>query len=237
MELTMFERLLQLPLFQGLSIQELSDVMAHVRLNFVNYHAGDEIVVQGEPCKSLIYIINGDVCSEYRDAEHCLVVKEMLPKIGVIEPYNMFGMFQRYSRTYSFSTDGITLAIDKPVVLQRLMASTIVKINLLNIVCNRYQQTSHLLRNHPEQTISDKIHKFILAHSSIPRGYKEIHIKMTDLASHIHETRLNVSQTLNEMQKQGIVSLRRGCIVIPDIKAFTSSSTSYHHLQAFDGKR
>ena len=66
MELTMFERLLQLPLFQGLTIQELSDVLAHVRLNFVNYHAGDEIVAQDEPCRSLIYIINGDVCSFFQ---------------------------------------------------------------------------------------------------------------------------------------------------------------------------
>ena len=237
MELTMFERLLQLPLFQGLTYQELSDVLAHVRLNFVKHHAGDDIVTQDEPCKNLIYIISGDITTEYTSAPHNLTLKETLHPIGLIEPYNLFGMYQRYSRTYTFATEGITLPIPKQVVLQRLMASTIVKINLLNIVCNRYQQTSHLLRNHPEQTISDKIHKFILAHSSIPRGYKEIHIKMTDLASHIHETRLNVSQTLNEMQKQGIVSLRRGCIVVPDIKAFTSSSTSYRHLQASDGKR
>lgn len=220
MELTMFERLLQLPLFQGLTIQELSDVLAHVRLNFVNYHAGDEIVAQDEPCRSLIYIINGDVCSEYRDAEHCIVLKETLPQIGVIEPYNMFGMFQRYSRTYSFCTEGITLAIDKQVVLQRLMINNIVKINLLNIVCNRYQQVSHVLRNHSVKTIKEKIVKFILAHSSTPKGYKEIKIKMVDLAEQIKETRLNVSQTLNEMQREGTVALRRGCIVVDDIDVF-----------------
>ena len=220
MELTMFERLLQLPLFQGLTIQELSDVMAHVRLNFVNYRAGDEIVVQDEPCKSLIYIINGEICSEYRDTEHRLVLKETLPKTGVLEPYNMFGMFQKYSRTYTFITDGITLAIDKQVVLQRLMANTIVKINMLNIVCNRYQQVSNLIRNHPEKTIKDKIVKFFLAYSSVSKGYKEMQIKMVDLAEQINETRLNVSQTLNEMQRQGTVTLSRGRIIISDIDVF-----------------
>lgn len=220
MELTMFERLLQLPLFQGLTIRELSDVMAHVRLNFVNYHAGDEIVMQGEACRSLIYIISGDVCSEYRDTEHHLMLKEKLPQIGVLEPYNLFGMYQRYSRTYAFHTDGITLSIDKQMLLQRLMANDIVKINLLNIVCNRYQQVSHLLRNHPEKTIKDKIVKFILAHSSVAKGYKEMQIKMVDLAHQINETRLNVSQTLNEMQRQGTATLSRGRIIIDDIDVF-----------------
>lgn len=220
MELTMFERLLQLPLFQGLTIQELSDVMAHIRLDFVKYHAGDEIVEQDEPCRSLIYIISGDVCSEYSDDAHHLLLKERLPKIGVIEPYNMFGMYQRYSRTYSFCTDGTTLTIDKQVVLQRLMTNNIVKINLLNIVCNRYQQVSLLLRNHSEKTPKDKIVKFILAHSSTSKGYKEIKIKMTDLADHINETRLNVSIALNEMQKQGQIALHRGRIIIDDIDIF-----------------
>ena len=46
MELTMFERLLQLPLFQGMTTQEVSDVISHVRLDFANYHRGDEIVMQ-----------------------------------------------------------------------------------------------------------------------------------------------------------------------------------------------
>ena len=45
MELTMFERLLQLPLFQGMTVQEVSDVMSHVRLDFANYHQGDYIVI------------------------------------------------------------------------------------------------------------------------------------------------------------------------------------------------
>ena len=55
----MFERLLQLPLFQGMTTQEVSDVISHVRLDFANYHRGDEIVMQGESCRKLIYIIRG----------------------------------------------------------------------------------------------------------------------------------------------------------------------------------
>ncbi len=221
MELTMFERLLQLPLFQGMSTQDVSDVMSHVRLDFVNYHRGDEIVMQGESCKKLIYIINGEVMAEYRNDERQFTLAEPLPDLKVLEPYNMFGMYQTYSRTYTFMTEGSTLAIDKRVLLNQLMTHNIVKINLMNIACNKYQQTQRLLCDYPDDSVRHKIIKFVLSHAISPKGRKEVQIKMTDLADIIHETRLNVSIVLNEMQEQGLITMQRGSFIIHDLQTLS----------------
>ena len=221
MELTMFERLLQLPLFQGMTVQEVSDVMSHVRLDFANYHQGDEIVMQGESCKKLIYIISGEVMAEYRNTNLQFILTESLPDLKVIEPYNLFGMYQTYSRTYTFATDGSTLAIDKHVMLNQLMTSNIVKINLMNIACNKYQQTLRLLCNFPDDSVRHKIIKFVLSHSIVPKGRKDVQIKMTDLANIIHETRLNVSIALNEMEEQGLITMQRGSFIIHDLQTLS----------------
>jgi len=218
MELTMFERLLQLPLLQGLTTQEISDVMSHVRLDFVNYHRGDEIVMQGESCRKLIYIINGEVMAEHRNDDLQFTLTEYLPELKVIEPYNLFGMYQTYSRSYSFATEGSTLAIDKHIMLKYLMANQIVKINLMNITCNKYQQTQRLLCYYPDDTVRHKIIKFILSHAIIPKGRKDVQIKMTQLADIIHETRLNVSITLNEMQKESLITMQRASFTINDLQ-------------------
>lgn len=221
MELTMFERLLQLPLFQGLTTREISDVMAHVRLNFVNYQPGDELIAQGDACRKLIYILSGEVAAEYRDPQGRFSLTEYLPNLKVIEPYNLFGMHQRVSRTYTFATKGVTLAIDKPVILRHLLTNDIIKINLLNIVCNRYQQTLLLLCAHPDHSVTDKIVKFVLSYSTMPKGRKSISIKMTTLAEMIHETRLNVSIALNQLQAQGLIQLQRGVIQVEDLHELT----------------
>ncbi len=218
MELTMFERLLQFPTFQGLTTMELSDVMSHVRLDFVNYHAGDEIVMQGDNCRNLIYLINGEVAAEYRDSDSRFTMYEELPNLKVLEPYNMFGMYQKYSRTYLLTTDGTTLTIDRKALLERLMNNNIVRINLLNIACNRYQQTQRLLSEQPDNTVREKIVKFLLTYSSAPKGKKNISMKMQTLADIIHETRLNVSNTLNTMQKEGLVELQRGGFSIAEMQ-------------------
>ena len=41
---------------------------------------------------------------------------------------------------------------------------------------------------------------------------------MTDLADFIHETRLNVSKSLNQMQEEGLITLQRNFINIKDIE-------------------
>lgn len=230
MEQTMFERLLHLPLFQGLSIQELSDVMAHVRLDFVNYHQGDEIVVQGEPCKGLLYIIHGEISAEYKDPKKRFILQEQLPKVGLLEPYNMFGMYQLYSRTYSFDTDGSTLYVDRRTMLQRLMQHDIVKINLLNIISNRYQQTLRLLQEGVGHTTEEKIVKFIYTYVAVPKGPKSIRIKMTELANIVQETRLKVSHALNAMQDQGLLSLQRESIVIPELQELRRPTKAFTHI-------
>lgn len=214
----MFERLLQLPLFQGLSTHELSEVMAHVRLDFAQYHRGDEVVMQGEACRQLIYIISGDIAAEYRDKDGRFTLTEHLHDVKVIEPYNLFGMYQRYSRSYLFDTDGSTLSIDRSVVVQNLMNNHIIKINLLNIACNKYQQTQRLLCEFPDDTVRNKLIKFLLAHSTVNKGKKELRIKMTELADIIHETRLNVSIALNHLQQQGLLTLQRGGFTVENLQ-------------------
>lgn len=218
METSMFERLLQLPLFQGMTKKEIYEVISRVKLDFTNYQAGDEIVLQGDPCKSLVYIISGQMSAEYRDPHSRFILTEKINNVGLIEAYNMFGMTPRYSRTYIFDTNGVTLKIDKAMLLNQLMINYIAKINMLNTTCNQYHQTLKLLRDFPEDTVQDKITKFILSFSSTTRGEKELRIKMTDLADIVHETRLNVSKALNQMQEDNLISLQRNFINIPDIE-------------------
>lgn len=214
----MFERMLQLPLFQGLTIQEFTDAMSCVRLDFVNFEAGDEIALQNAPCKKVICVINGDLNAEYIHSNPVFKLTETLPRIGIIEPYNLYGMNQKYSRTYSFKSDGNILSINKDSFVRHLLDKDIVKINMMNICCNRYDKAMHLLCNTPDGNTHQKIVKFLLSYSSVDRGEKELKIYMNDFASILHETRLKVSKALNDLQDRGLISIQRGSFYIPDFK-------------------
>ncbi len=217
MELTMYERLLQMPIFVGLTIHELSDVLSHVKLDFINYKAGDNIVQQNDPCRNMLFIINGHITSTFRHPTASFMVTESLERTTMIEPYNLFGMEKKFSRDYNFDTNGTTLSIDRTVLLKHMMTNPIVNINLLNLISNRYHSTLRLMNEHPDDSVSDKIKRFFKQYCIEQRGRKELKIKMTDIASCIHETRLNVSKALNEMQRQALIRLDRQVVEIKDL--------------------
>ena len=58
MEITMYDTLLQLPLFQGLCKNDFTSILGKVKLHFRKYNADEIIVEQGEPCTELIFLLN-----------------------------------------------------------------------------------------------------------------------------------------------------------------------------------
>ena len=50
------EKMLELPLFQGMSKTDMNKVLAHTRLGFENYSKGKTIVEEGAICDSLYFL-------------------------------------------------------------------------------------------------------------------------------------------------------------------------------------
>ena len=70
MEITMYDTLLQLPLFQGLCKNDFTNIIGKVKLHFRKYNADDIIVEQGAPCTQLIFLLNGEITSQATDNQH-----------------------------------------------------------------------------------------------------------------------------------------------------------------------
>lgn len=218
MEITMYDTLLQLPLFQGLCKNDFTNIIGKVRLHFRKYNAEDIIVEQGEPCDQLIFLLNGEVISQATDEQHSYSLFETFGSPFVIEPYSLFGMQTRYTATYKARTETNIVTIDKSFVLAELNNYEIFRLNYLNILSNRAQVANDKLWNSYAGSIQDKIVNFILLRSMRPDGEKVLKIKMEDLANLIDETRINVSKVLNDLQEKKLIQLTRKEIYIPALE-------------------
>ena len=208
MEITMYDTLLQLPLFQGLCKNDFTNIIGKVKLHFRKYNADDIIVEQGAPCTQLIFLLNGEIISQTTDNRHSYALFETFGSPFVIEPYSLFGMQTNYTATYKARTDINIVTIDKLFVLNELNNYEIFRLNYLNILSNRAQVAYEKLWNsHIGNT-----------------GKKILKIKMEDLASLIDETRINVSKVLNDLQEQGLVQLSRKEISIPALEKLTEKN-------------
>lgn len=213
---TMFDTLLQLPLFQGLAQEDFTCILEKVKLHFTKHKPGELLLRAGASCHELVFILKGEVAASTSSAGASYNFTEYLPAPYLIEAYSMFGMKTHYISTYRARTEVHTVSISKAFVLKELFNYEIFRLNYMNIVSNRTQMLHNRLWAVSGDNPEARIIHFILTHVERPSGEKVLKIKMEDLAQIVNETRAGVSKALNSMQAKGWAELHRGEIIIPD---------------------
>lgn len=214
---TMFDTLLQLPLFQGLCHEDFTNILDKVKLHFIKHKVGETLIESGSPCEQLCFLLKGEISIITTSKEDIYTVVEHVEAPYLIEPYSLFGMSTTYTSSYVAHTEAHTISISKSFVLSNLFKYEIFRLNYMNIVSNRAQNLyARLWDEKSVHDLKDKIIYFILSHCEKAQGEKIFKVKMDDLARCLDDTRLNTSKALNELQDKGLIELRRKEILIPD---------------------
>ena len=213
---TMFNTLLQLPLFQGLCHEDFTNILEKVTLHFTRHKAGEVIVKSGTPCNQLVFLLKGELSLQTTSKDDLFTFIEHMEAPYVIEPYALFGMNVNYASSYIAHTESHTISISKAFVLSGLLKYEIFRLNYMNFISNRAQNLYGRLWDEAYTDIEDKIIHFILIHAERMQGEKIMKIKMDDFARCVDDTRLNVSKVLNSLQEQKLLELHRKEIIIPD---------------------
>lgn len=216
--LKIYDQLLQFPLFQGMSHDDLEIVAGHIRFGFTKVPAGKRIVTAGDPCHQLLFVISGTVKIEQYADDGGLTVLEHMAAPYVIQQEAIFGYYQRYTRSVSAQTNVSLLTIDKEEVLRLLEDFLVFRLNMVNHCVTQMQKQSQQLWRTPSRTLRDRVIRFFVSHCSYPAGSKTFFILMERLALELNDSRLNVSRVLNQLQHDGLVELHRGRIVIPQLE-------------------
>lgn len=219
---TMFDTLLQLPLFQGLAQEDFTCILEKVKLHFTKHKPGELLLQEGAPCHELVFVLKGEIVSSTSSADGSYSFTEYIPAPCLIEPYSMFGMKTSYASTYRAKTEVHTVSISKAFVMKELFNYEIFRLNYMNIVSNRAQMLHSRLWKVTDDNLETRIAHFILSHVERLSGEKVLKIKMEDLALIVNDTRAGVSKALNSMQTEGLVELHRGEIAIPDAEKLMS---------------
>ena len=214
----MYDILLSLPLFQGMTTADFNSLLQKVRLDFVKYTPQETIIHEGDRCRNLAFLLNGTVLSSREGAGGRYLFSESIDAPQLIEPYSMFGRAGTYLRTYTAQSECSLLLINKQYIYTEFGKYNICRMNLLNILCGRVQQFDKHIWKLDGMTLRERIIHFISGLSDYRTGQKHLQIKMNDLAVLMDATRLNVSKELNAMEAEGLISLRRKEILVPSFE-------------------
>ena len=216
--LRIYDQLLQFPLFQGMSHDDLEIVAGHIRFGFVKIAAGKQVVSAGDACNQLFFLINGNIKVETTSDDCRYTVVEQFSAPYVLQQEAVFGYYQHYTHSFSTLTDANFLTIEKEEISRLLEDFLVFRLNLVNLFATQTQKMSRQLWQRSPKDLRGRVIRFFSSHCMYPAGQKAFFMLMEHLADELNDSRLNVSRVLNQLQREGLVELHRGRVVIPQLE-------------------
>ena len=135
---TMFDTLLQLPLFQGLAQEDFTRILEKVKLHFTKYKPGELLLKEGGACHELVFVLKGEIASSTSSADSSYCFTEYFPAPFLIEAHSIFGMKTHYASTYRARTEVHTVSISKAFVVKELFNYEILSVTALKCCTTAY---------------------------------------------------------------------------------------------------
>ena len=134
MQTSMMSTLLSMPIFQGLTMDELMKLLAQVRPDFLHFE-DSTILRQGEHHTRLLYVLRGSVVREMSATQGRYSISEVIDEQTFIEISSLFGRDTALRASYRAQGEVTLLAFDKSYMFNVFGQFSIVQLNILNLYC------------------------------------------------------------------------------------------------------
>ncbi len=213
--MTIYDQLLSFTLFQGMSHADLMEVVGHTKFGFTKLPAGKRLVKEGEACTHLMFVTHGTLLCETVSDDHSCTVVEHLNAPYILQSERIFGLSQRYTSTFKTETACNLITIDKQEVMLLIETQLVFRLNFINILATEAQQMRHQAWRSAPKSLRERVIRFFFSRCQHPAGHKTFRILMQQIAHELNDSRLDISNELNQLQNDGLLTLHRGRIEIP----------------------
>jgi CRP/FNR family transcriptional regulator, cyclic AMP receptor protein len=203
-------------LFGGLSADERAAVVARARIRTVN--AEETIFAIGSPGDQMMALLRGTVRISVPSSEG----RELL--LAIIRPGEVFGELAvldgKERSADAIAESPCTLAIlDRHDILSFFERNPSAWPKLVKVLCQRLRHTDQVfaevaLLQLPAKLAKSMLRLLDLDRTLAPRKRPVIHYSQRDLANMVGGTRESVNRCLRNWQRNGIVQITEGSIII-----------------------
>lgn len=213
---SMYEILMDLPLFKGVSRESLNEIAGSTKLHFLKYLDGEKIVTQGEPCTHVKFIISGEVRSSISNTGDRFTVSQTLKAPDVIAPEFMFGLSTTYPCTVVAKQSAGILQIDKNEYVRILHRDRIFLYNYLNLLSMNAQKGVDGILSFTTGSLDERLAYWILALTQSSGTNVTLTCKARDLYLLFGVQRSSFMAMLDRLQEQGYITYGPGVINVTD---------------------
>lgn len=202
---SMYELLMGLPLFKGVSYKRISDIIERTKFHFLKYTAGETIVEAGSECTHLKFVISGSVRVSISNADSRFKVSQTLDAPDVIVPEYLFGRATKYPcHAVAIDSAGI-LQIEKQEWVKILNSDSVFLFNFMNLLSSNAQKAVDGVLALTTGSLEERIAFWIVALTQ--RNGRDIVLscRQRDLYALFGVQRSSFVATLEGMKKRGLI--------------------------------
>ncbi|MBD5215293.1 MAG: Crp/Fnr family transcriptional regulator [Bacteroidales bacterium] len=213
---SMFELLMELPLFQGVSHSKLAEIVGSAKFHFLKYPEGETIIRAGERCDHLAFVISGSVRYTVTNINGRFSVSQALAAPAVIAPDFLFGKITDYPcDVVALETTGI-LKISKVDYIKILGADPVFAFNYLNTLSVNAQKAVDGILSLTSGELSERIAFWIIALTQAGGTDICLTCKARDLSSIFGVQRSTFEANMRQMKEAGLIDYEPSQIRVAD---------------------
>lgn len=213
----MFDKLLHLPLFQGVSHERLSETVEKVPFHFLKFKRGEKIIDRGDQCTHVRFIISGKVKLTYESRMLKFSISHELTGPEVIAPDYLFGLDTSYPFTLRAIEECGILQVSKNDYVAMLQTDKVFLYNILNYLSRNSQSFKTQMLNAEQLTVTERLVMLVSAFTSQKANNIVLGYRQRDLCRILGARRPALITTLDELSGKGLIEVpSNSSIVVVD---------------------
>ncbi len=202
------------PLFNGLSKEDLTEILdGHYKE--LHYAKGDLVALQGDPCRSLMMILEGTVRSDMTDPAGKLVTIATLTAPDILAPAFIYAARNEFPVDITATADLTLLVIGRESFSKLLQQHIVVLNNFLRMISDQTQFLTQKIRFLQFGTMKKKLASYFVEKlASVPSIEFLMEESQQALADRFGVTRPALARAIGEMVSNGIIHVEKKKITV-----------------------
>lgn len=215
---SMYQQLMQLPLFQGVSTEKITALVEKLPFHFLKFRNGEQIFAAGDPCTHIKFIVSGKVRLETAFPKLRVVMHQKVCSPHVLAAEYLFGRETTYP--YTAISDGACgiLQLRKSDYIKMISADKVFLFNILNYLSSGSQRSVQIPLAVTDGSVAERLAMFADALSISGATDIGFRYKQKDLCNLLGTQRTTLVSTLDKLSDQGILDYDSNELSILDMQ-------------------
>ena len=203
----MYETLMTIPLFKGVSHEQISAFLEKTPLHFNNFQPGETLIAYGEECRNVTCLLSGKLQLERRVAGGRMLVRESLYAGSVIGLSYLFGLDTHYHFNATALTQVGIMEFSKDQLRRVLESNPIYLINCLNYLARRGQKCDEALPRFLGKHFGEKLGNLMIFSTDSNSREISVTAPYEPLWRIFESAEFDARAEMRELSDRGIISI------------------------------